>query len=94
MIRPTNERVVLLPFEAESTTAGGIILPEAAKEKPLMGKILAVSAERDLPSGGRFVPQVKVGDVVIYSKYAGDEFTVAGTKVFVLEEKHVLGIVE
>jgi len=93
MIKPVNERVVIIPFEAESVSPGGIVIPESAKEKPLMGVVVAVSVERDLPDGGRYVPQVSVGDTVIYSKYAGDEFTVKGKKIFLVEEKHILGIV-
>lgn len=93
MITPLNERVMIIPFESETTSPGGIIIPDAAKEKPLVGIVVAVASPRTLPDGSQYEPQVKAGQTVLYSKYAGDEFTVKGKKIFLVEEKHILGIV-
>ena len=93
-IKPLGSRVVVEPLEQEEVTAGGIVLPETAKEKPQKGKILSVGpGERD-DEGKRIPMDVKVGDTVLYAKYAGTEIKVEGKKLLILKESDVLAIVE
>ncbi|MBC8353945.1 MAG: co-chaperone GroES [Planctomycetes bacterium] len=89
-IRPLDDRVVVEPVEAEETTAGGIVLPDSAKEKPQRGKILAVGAGRLLDSGQRGELSVSVGDEVIYGKYGGTDIEVNGDEVKILRESDIL----
>jgi chaperonin GroES len=93
-LKPLGSRVVIEPTEQEEVTAGGIVLPETAKEKPQKGKILSVGpGDRD--EGGKRIPMdVKVGDTVLYAKYAGTEIKVEGKKLLILKESDVLAIVE
>ena len=93
-LKPLGSRVVIEPTEQEDVTAGGIVLPETAKEKPVKGKILSVGpGERD-NEGKRIPMDVKVGDTVLYAKYAGTEIKVEGKKLLILKESDVLAIVE
>ena len=93
-LKPLGGRVIVEPIEQEEMTAGGIILPETAKEKPQEGKILASGpGERD-EAGNRIVMEVKVGDKVLYAKYSGTEVKVEGKKVLILRESDILAIVE
>ena len=93
-IKPLGSRVVVEPLEQEEVTAGGIVLPETAKEKPQKGTILATGpGERD-DDGKRIQMDVKVGDVVLYAKYAGTEIKVEGKKLLILKESDILAIVE
>ena len=93
-LKPLGSRVVIEPTEQEEVTAGGIVLPETAKEKPEKGKILSVGpGERD-DEGKRIPMDVKVGDTVLYAKYAGTEIKVEGKKLLILKESDVLAIVE
>jgi chaperonin GroES len=86
--------VIVEPIEQEEMTAGGIILPETAKEKPQEGKILAAGpGERD-DDGKRIAMEVKVGDKVLYAKYSGTEVKVEGKKLLILRESDILAIVE
>jgi len=89
-IRPLDDRVVVEPVEAEETTAGGIVLPDTAKEKPQRGKILAVGPGRLLDSGERAEMSVAVGDEVIYGKYGGTDIEVNGEEVKILRESDIL----
>ncbi len=89
-IRPLDDRIVVKPEEAESTTAGGIVLPDSAKEKPQRGTVLAVGPGRLLDSGNRGTLSVDVGDVVIYGKYGGNEVEVDGEDVKILRESDIL----
>ena len=89
-IRPLDDRIVVKPEEAEETTAGGIVLPDSAKEKPQRGKVLAVGPGRLLDSGSRGSLSVEVGDVVIYGKYGGNEIEVDGEEVKILRESDIL----
>jgi chaperonin GroES len=93
-LKPLGSRVVIEPVEQDEVTAGGIVLPETAKEKPQKGKILSVGpGDRD--EGGKRIPMdVKVGDTVLYAKYAGTEIKVEGKKLLILKESDVLAIVE
>jgi len=89
-LRPLDDRVVVEPVEAESTTAGGIVLPDSAKEKPQRGKVIAVGPGRLLESGARGDLSVAVGDEVIYGKYGGNDIEVNGSEVKILREADIL----
>ena len=93
--RPLGDRVLIEPVEQEDTFAGGqLILPETAKEKPQQGQILAAGAGRRDEDGERIDMDVKVGDRVLYAKYAGTEIKLDGKKLLILKETDILGIVE
>jgi chaperonin GroES len=93
-LKPLGGRVIVEPIEQEEMTAGGIILPETAKEKPQEGKILAAGpGERD-EDGKRVAMDVKVGDRVLYAKYSGTEVKIDGKKMLILKENDILAIVE
>jgi chaperonin GroES len=92
-LKPLEDRVVVKPQEAEAVTAGGIVLPESAKEKPLMGKVVAVGDGKLLDSGARGEMSVKKGNVVLYGKYGGSEVEVDGVEYKILRESELLGIV-
>ena len=89
-IRPLDDRVVVEPVEAEEMTAGGIVLPDTAKEKPQRGKIVAVGPGRLLDNGERANMSVAVGDEVIYGKYGGTDIEVNGEDVKILRESDIL----
>ena len=93
-IRPLDDRIVVKPIEAEEKTAGGILLPDTAKEKPQRGKVIALGEGR-LTDGGKRMPlTVKVGDEVLYGKYAGTEIKWKGDELKILRENEVLAIFE
>ena len=89
-LKPLDDRVVVEPLDAEETTAGGIVLPDAAQEKPQRGKVLAIGPGRLLDSGERCAVSVKVGDEVLFGKYGGTEIEVEGKEVKVLRESDIL----
>lgn len=89
-LRPLDDRVVVEPQEAEEKTAGGIVLPDTAKEKPQRGKVISVGPGKLLDNGKRGELSVGVGDVVIYGKYSGSEIEVAGKEVKILRETDIL----
>ncbi len=89
-LRPLDDRVVVEPVEAEETTAGGIVLPDTAKEKPQRGTVRAVGPGRLLDTGSRANLSVSVGDVVIYGKYSGSDIEVDGQEVKILRESDIL----
>jgi len=89
-IRPLDDRVVVEPMAAEETTAGGIVLPDAAQEKPQRGTVVAVGPGKLLDSGERGELSVGVGDEVIYGKYGGTEIEVEGQDVKILRESDIL----
>ncbi len=93
-IRPLGDRLVIRRLEAEEKTAGGIIIPDTAKDKPQEGEVLAVGpGARD--ENGKYIPlDVKVGDVVLFTKWGGNEVKVDGKEVVVLKESDVIGILE
>ncbi len=93
-IKPLDDRVLVQQSQAEEKTAGGIVLPDTAKEKPQRGKVLAVGPGRLMDSGERGKMSVKVGDEVFYGKYAGSDVEVNGTKYVILKETDVLAIIE
>jgi chaperonin GroES len=93
-IKPLDDRLVVEQAEAEERTAGGIVLPETAKEKPQRGTVLATGPGKMLDSGHRATLSVKVGDEVFYGKYSGTEVEITGKKYTVLRESDVLAIIE
>ncbi|MFP6750280.1 MAG: co-chaperone GroES [Pirellulaceae bacterium] len=89
-IRPLDDRVVVRPTEAEEVTAGGIVLPDSAKEKPQRGIVIAIGAGRLLDNGTRGELSVVVGDEVIYGKFGGADIEVDGEEVKILREIEIL----
>lgn len=89
-IKPLDDRVVVRPGEAEETTAGGIVLPDAAKEKPQRGTVVAVGPGRLLDSGERSSIGVEVGDEILFGKYGGTDIEVDGEEVKILRESDIL----
>jgi chaperonin GroES len=89
-LRPLDDRIVVTPVEAESTTAGGIVLPDSAKEKPQRGKVVAVGPGKLLDSGKRGELSIAVGDEVIYAKYGGSDIEINGEDYKILRESDVL----
>jgi chaperonin GroES len=94
-LKPLGDRVVVEREEAKETTAGGIVLPDTAKDKPQKGKVLAVGDGRLTKDGKRRELQVKVGDHVLFTSYAGDEFKLDGDKkVLLMREDDILAVVD
>ena len=89
-LKPLDDRVVVEPLDAEEKTAGGIVLPDAAKEKPQRGTVLAVGPGRLLEGGERCAVSVIVGDQVLFGKYGGTEIEVEGKEVKILRESDIL----
>jgi chaperonin GroES len=92
-IRPLRDRVVVRR-EQETKTAGGILIPDTAGEKPVIGIVLAVGPGKTLESGGIQEVSVKAGDKVLFGKYAGTEVEVAGEKLVVMREDDIMGVIE
>jgi chaperonin GroES len=93
-IKPLDDRVVIKQLEAEEKTSGGIILPDAAKEKPQAGKVVAVGPGKMLKNGERGEMSVKKNDEVIYSKYIGNEVELDGEQYVIIKEDDILAIME
>jgi chaperonin GroES len=93
-VRPLDDRVLVKPLEAEERTAGGIVLPDTVKEKPQKGTIVAVGPGRILKDGARGKMGVKVGDVILFGRYAGNEITIDGVEHQIMREQDILAIVE
>ncbi len=94
-IRPLDDRIVVERFEAEEKTAGGIVLPDSAREKPQQGKVLAVGPGKLLEkSGERGQMSLKVGDTIFYGKYSGTEVDISGEEYVILRESDVLAVQE
>jgi len=93
-IKPLEDRILVQPLEAETTTASGLVIPETAKEKPQEGKVLAVGPGRVDDKGVRVPMDIKTGDVVIYSKYGGTEVKYSGEDYLLLNARDVLAVVE
>jgi chaperonin GroES len=90
-LQPLEDRIVVKPGEAEETTASGLVIPDTAKEKPQQGEVLAVGPGKRSEDTGELIPNdIKVGDIVIYSKYGGTEFTTEGEDVLILNARDVL----
>jgi len=93
-IRPLGDHILVQRSEAESTTKGGIVLPDSAKEKPAEGKVVALGAGRQLDNGSRVEFQVKVNDRVLFTSYAGNAVKLEGEEYLVMREEDVLAIIE
>ncbi len=93
-IRPLGDKVIVKRVEAEETTAGGIVLPDTAKEKPKRGVILAIGSGRLLDDGTRSKMQVKKNDEVLFTSYAGTEIKVDGQEYMIMDESDILGIID
>lgn len=91
-IKPLGDKVILKRIEAESKTAGGIVLPDSAKEKPKRGVVLAVGNGRLLDDGTRSEMQIKKNDEVLFTSYAGTEIKVGGDEYLIMDESDVLGV--
>ncbi|GER78333.1 MAG: 10 kDa chaperonin [Anaerolineaceae bacterium] len=93
-LKPLGDRLVVEPIEQEEVTAGGIVLPETAKEKPQQGKVLAAGPGARDDEGKRVAMDVKAGDKVLYAKYSGTEFKLDGKKLLILRESDLLAIID
>ena len=94
-LRPLEDRIVVRPLEAETTTATGLVIPDTAQEKPQQGQVIAVGPGRRADATGELIPlDVQVGDVVVYSKYGGTEITVSGEDLLILTSRDVLARVQ
>ena len=90
-LQPLDDRIVVRPSESEETTASGLVIPDTAKEKPQQGEVLAVGPGRRAENTGEIIPLgISVGDVVVYSKYGGTEYTLDGEDVLILTSRDVL----
>ena len=87
-VKPLSDRVLIQPNPAEEKTAGGLIIPDTAKEKPLAGKVIAVG-----PGTSEVKMEVKVGDEVLYGKYAGQEISIDGTDYLIMKQNDILAII-
>ncbi len=93
-IRPLQDRIIVKRLKEEETTAGGIIIPDTAKEKPQEGKVIAVGKGKVSEDGKVLKLDVKKGDRVLFGKYAGTEVTIDGTEYLIMREDDVLGVIE
>ncbi len=93
-IRPLQDRVIVSRVEEEDMTAGGIIIPDTAKEKPQEGKVIAVGPGKVLDNGTKLEPTVKKGNRVLFGKYSGTEVTLDGDEYLIMREDDILGIIE
>ncbi len=94
MIRPLGERVVVKALPGEEVTKGGIVLPDTAKEKPQEGEVIAVGPGRLLDNGTRVTIDLKVGNKVLFSKYAGNEVKLDDVEYLIMRESDILGVIE
>ena len=92
-LKPLADRVVIKPSPAEEKTKGGIILPDTAKEKPVIGEVVAVGPGKVGDDGKKILPEVKAGDKVLYGKYSGTEVTVDGEEYLIMREADIFAIV-
>lgn len=93
-IRPLHDRVVVRRMEEERTTAGGIVIPDSATEKPMRGEVIAIGAGKILENGDLRALAVKVGDIVLFGKYSGTEVKVGAEEVVVMREDDIMGVIE
>lgn len=93
-IRPLADKVLVQRVEAENKTAGGIVLPDTAKEKPQRGKIIAVGEGKISDDGSRQKPQVKKGDTVLFTSYAGSEIKIDGKEYLIMSESDIMAVIE
>lgn len=93
-IRPLHDRIVVKRWEEEKTSPGGIVIPDTAKEKPIKGEVVAVGNGKTLDNGQVRALDVKVGDKVLFGKYAGTEVKIDGTEYLMLREDDIMGVFE
>jgi len=93
-VRPLHDRVIVRRLDEEEKSAGGIIIPDAAKEKPVQGEVIAVGKGKILDNGDIRALDVQAGDTVIFSKYAGTEIKIDGEELLMMREDDLLGVVE
>ena len=93
-IRPLHDRVILKRMEEETTSPGGIVIPDSAAEKPIRGEIIAAGKGKRLESGEIIPLDVKVGDTVLFGKYSGTEVKVNGEDLLVMREEDIVGVIE
>ncbi|MGB9599049.1 MAG: co-chaperone GroES [Myxococcota bacterium] len=93
-IRPLHDRVLVKRLSEEEKTKGGIIIPDTAKEKPIQGKVVAVGNGKKTDDGKLLPLDVKEGDTILFSKYAGNEIKIDGEEYLIMQESEILGIVE
>ena len=93
-IRPLQDRIIVKRLESEEKTKGGIIIPDSAKEKPMEGQVIAVGKGKLNDSGERVAPDVKAGDIVLFSKYAGTEVKIDSEEHLIMREDDILGVIE
>ena len=92
-LKPLADRVVIKPSPADEKTKGGIILPDTAKEKPVIGEVVAVGPGKVTDDGKKIAPEVKVGDKVLYGKYSGTEVTIEGDEYLIMREADIFAVV-
>lgn len=93
-IRPLHDRVVVRRLEEERTTAGGIVIPDSAAEKPMRGEVVAIGTGKVLDNGDLRALAVKMGDIVLFGKYSGTEVKIAGQEMVVMREDDIMGVIE
>jgi chaperonin GroES len=93
-IRPLGDKVLVSRVEAENKTAGGIVLPDTAKEKPQKGKVISVGEGKTLDDGSKQQMQVKKGDVVLFTSYAGTEIKIDGKEYLIMSEPDIMAVIE
>jgi chaperonin GroES len=93
-IRPLGDKVLVERVEAESKTTGGIVLPDTAKEKPQRGKVISVGEGKMLENGSRKEVQVKKGDLVLFTSYAGTEIKIDGKEYLIMDESDIMAVME
>lgn len=93
-VKPLEDRVLVKPIEADTKTASGLYLPEASKEKPVKGEVVAVGPGKRLENGKRGEMSIKVGDTVVYGKYAGTEVEIKNIKHLIMRETELLGVLD
>ncbi len=92
--KPLHDRVVVKPLELDTKTAGGIIIPDSAQEKPIQGKVVGVGPGNRGDDGELQAMDVKVGDVVLYGKWSGTEIKIAGDDVLIMRESDIMGVID
>ena len=93
-IRPLQDRIIVKRLESEEKTKGGIIIPDSAQEKPMEGKVIAAGKGKLNDDGKRIAPDVKAGDIVLFSKYAGTEVKIDSEEHLIMREDDILGVIE
>jgi len=93
-IRPLQDRIIVKRLASEEKTKGGIIIPDSAQEKPMEGKVVSVGKGKLNDDGKRIAPDVKAGDIVLFSKYAGTEVKIEGEEHLIMREDDILGVIE